>query len=148
MGRLQNQHEIASARLSFNDGAGCGAPDLLVRGEKKNDFFLYGNALRLESLQSEQPAHNPRFHVEHPGTISPASLQAERHSVNGAQVPDRVQVSQQEDLAGRWPRIEAKLRPKMLARLPRTVISNMTVHATGYIAHHLAEAVQGRFVRA
>ena len=113
--RFEDKGRIAEAGFAFRDRARGGAPDFLVRVEQHDDLPADGDAMFPKGGEGKEAHHDARLHVKDSWAVGAAAADAERHAGECAEVPDGVQVAEQEDLAALRARNEAELGAEVIA---------------------------------
>src|SRR5712692_10625826 len=97
-GRLENKDRVAAQGFALDDFARSAASDLFVGSPQAHHALAERRPGALQSLRSKQRLNDAGLHVECARPPGAAFGDAERHAPKGAQVIDRVEVPENQQL--------------------------------------------------
>jgi len=142
--RLEHQDGFAAPRLGFDQRLRGGAADLFVGRPQHHDLAVREPASVEHGSRRQGGESNAGLHVEYAWAIQAAGLALERHAIELADRPDRVEMAEHQDLASAAAETHSQVVPRRRCRdarddtaqcgQPRRQLSTTVVHRHGIVA--------------
>ena len=145
---LEHKDGVAAPRFLLDQFTGSVAADLLVGSPQEDDALGEWDVELFQCLESEERLNEARLHVKNTRTVGLADAHAERHEFERATRVHRIVMSEDEQLACRFPGPFPPRDAEMIAAMALRQDFDAGAAVPPFLGEQAAAAVRGGFLQA